>query len=129
MRARPISAGSRSNPRAAWLGATLKVPPVSHRSLRGHYAKGLGLHLTNPKAILFYMGMLPGFFDLTRLTGWDVTVIVALSMVVPLAVLRVSNSPLLIRLRAPMFCVLPYVVKESTLAAAVKITRESGYSR
>ena len=51
--------------RAAWLCATLKVPPVSHRSLRGHYAKGLGLHLTNPKAILFFgalysVGVPPG---------------------------------------------------------------------
>ncbi|WP_299295262.1 LysE family transporter [uncultured Tateyamaria sp.] len=40
--------------RAAWLGAALKVPPVSPRSMRGHYAKGLGLHLTNPKAVLFF---------------------------------------------------------------------------
>ena len=51
--------------RAAWLGAALKVPPVSQRSIRGHYAKGLGLHLTNPKAILFFgalysVGVPPG---------------------------------------------------------------------
>ncbi|MEL6452911.1 MAG: LysE family translocator [Pseudomonadota bacterium] len=49
------------------------------------FLAGLAVILGNPKAILFYMGMLPGFFDLTRLNGWDVAVIVALSMVVPLA--------------------------------------------
>jgi threonine/homoserine/homoserine lactone efflux protein len=40
--------------------------------------------LGNPKAILFYAGMLPGFFDLTRLTATDIAIIVGLSMVVPL---------------------------------------------
>lgn len=40
--------------------------------------------LANPKAILFYMGMLPGFFDLTALTWPDIALIVALSMAVPL---------------------------------------------
>lgn len=51
--------------RAAWAGASLKVPEVSQKSIRGHYAKGLGLHLTNPKAILFFgalysVGVPPG---------------------------------------------------------------------
>lgn len=40
--------------------------------------------LGNPKAILFYMGVLPGFFDLTRVTAPDILAIVALSMLVPL---------------------------------------------
>ncbi|MEO0503168.1 MAG: LysE family translocator, partial [Pseudomonadota bacterium] len=48
------------------------------------FVAGLAVILGNPKAILFYMGMLPGFFDLTRLTAWDVSVIVALSALVPL---------------------------------------------
>ncbi|WP_420012557.1 LysE family translocator [Tateyamaria sp.] len=56
--------------RAAWLGAALKIPPVTQKSLKGHYAKGLGLHLTNPKAILFFgalysVGVPPG----TPVTG------------------------------------------------------------
>ncbi|WP_147112924.1 LysE family translocator [Tateyamaria sp. syn59] len=51
--------------RSAWLGAALKMPPVTARSVRGHYAKGLALHLTNPKAILFFgalysVGVPPG---------------------------------------------------------------------
>lgn len=48
------------------------------------FVAGLVVILGNPKAILFYAGMLPGFFDLTRLTALDIAVIVALSMVVPL---------------------------------------------
>ena len=51
--------------RSAWMGAALKVPPVTQRSIRGHYAKGLALHLTNPKAVLFFgalysVGVPPG---------------------------------------------------------------------
>ena len=45
---------------------------------------GLGVILGNPKAILFYAGMLPGFFDLTRLTALDIVIIATLSMVIPL---------------------------------------------
>lgn len=48
------------------------------------FISGLIVILGNPKAILFYAGMLPGFFDLTQLTPVDITIIVALSMVVPL---------------------------------------------
>ncbi|MEO9576040.1 MAG: LysE family translocator [Tateyamaria sp.] len=48
------------------------------------FLAGLVIILSNPKAILFYAGMLPGFFDLTRLTALDIVVIAALSMVVPL---------------------------------------------
>lgn len=48
------------------------------------FAAGVIVILGNPKAILFYMGMLPGFFDLGALTGLDIAVIVAISIVVPL---------------------------------------------
>ncbi|WP_299684682.1 LysE family translocator [uncultured Tateyamaria sp.] len=48
------------------------------------FVAGLAVILGNPKAILFYMGMLPGFFDLTRLTAWDVGAIVGLSALIPL---------------------------------------------
>ncbi len=47
------------------------------------FAAGVAVILGNPKAILFYMGVLPGFFDLTRLTHPDIAAIVALSMIVP----------------------------------------------
>ncbi|MEM6824718.1 MAG: LysE family translocator [Pseudomonadota bacterium] len=48
------------------------------------FVAGLAVILGNPKAILFYMGVLPGFFDLTRLTWPDIGVIVFASMAVPL---------------------------------------------
>lgn len=47
------------------------------------FLAGVAVILGNPKAILFYMGMLPGFFDLTLLTGADIAAIVGLSMLVP----------------------------------------------
>lgn len=47
------------------------------------FLAGLAVILGNPKAILFYMGVLPGFFDLTALTWQDVAVICFLSAVVP----------------------------------------------
>ena len=48
------------------------------------FATGVAVVIGNPKAILFYMGVLPGFFDLTRVKGPDIAAIVALSVVVPL---------------------------------------------
>lgn len=48
------------------------------------FAAGVVAILGNPKAILFYMGVLPGFFDLTAVTGTDIALIVSLSVIVPL---------------------------------------------
>ncbi|NKB29341.1 MAG: LysE family translocator [Rhodobacteraceae bacterium] len=48
------------------------------------FIAGILVILGNPKAILFYMGVLPGFFDLTTITWPDIAAIVALSIVVPL---------------------------------------------
>ncbi|MCU0856433.1 MAG: LysE family transporter, partial [Rhodobacteraceae bacterium] len=48
------------------------------------FAAGVAVIIGNPKAILFYMGVLPGFFDLTRVTGPDIAAIVAVSFTVPL---------------------------------------------
>ena len=49
------------------------------------FLTGIAAVIGNPKAILFYMTVLPGFFDLSRLTGPDITVILAMSAAVPLA--------------------------------------------
>ena len=49
------------------------------------FSAGVAAILGNPKAILFYMGVLPGFFDLTRVTGPDILAICAVSAAVPLA--------------------------------------------
>lgn len=48
------------------------------------FVAGLAAILGNPKAVLFYMGVLPGFFDLRTVTWVDVAVIIAVSMTIPL---------------------------------------------
>ncbi len=48
------------------------------------FLAGIAVILANPKAVLFYMGVLPGFFDLTEVNAIDITVICVLSLAVPL---------------------------------------------
>lgn len=48
------------------------------------FVAGLAVILGNPKAILFYMGVLPGFFDLTQVTALDIAAICFLSFLIPL---------------------------------------------
>lgn len=48
------------------------------------FLAGVAVILGNPKAILFYMGVLPGFFDLANVTALDVAAIMGISMAVPL---------------------------------------------
>jgi len=48
------------------------------------FVAGLVAILGNPKAVLFYMGVLPGFFDLRQVTGPDIGLILAASVIVPL---------------------------------------------
>ncbi len=48
------------------------------------FSAGVLIILGNPKAILFYMGVLPGFFDVRRVTGWDIAAIALVSLLVPL---------------------------------------------
>lgn len=48
------------------------------------FIAGVAVILGNPKAILFYMGVLPGFFDLTTLRWPDMVAIAVLSAVIPL---------------------------------------------
>ena len=48
------------------------------------FMTGIAAAVGNPKSILFYLTVLPGFFDLSRLNGWDITAILAISAAVPL---------------------------------------------
>jgi threonine/homoserine/homoserine lactone efflux protein len=48
------------------------------------FVAGLAVIIGNPKAVLFYMGMLPGFFDLSLVTSYDIVAICTLSFIVPL---------------------------------------------
>ena len=75
-----------------WLGVTVirnadrAVGADSRLTRPGLWAgffAGLAAILGHPKAILFYMGVLPGFFDLARVTAADVAAIVGISMAVP----------------------------------------------
>ena len=49
------------------------------------FSVGVAAVIGNPKAILFYMGALPGFFTLERLTGPDIAAIIAISAAIPMA--------------------------------------------
>ena len=48
------------------------------------FAVGVAAVIGNPKAILFYMGVLPGFFDLSRVTVPDIAAILFVSMLIPM---------------------------------------------
>jgi threonine/homoserine/homoserine lactone efflux protein len=48
------------------------------------FLAGIAAILGNPKAVIFYMGVLPGFFDLRTVTTIDITIILAISAAVPL---------------------------------------------
>ena len=68
------------------------------------FVAGLAVILGNPKAILFYMGLLPGFFDLRAVTAPDIAAIVLISMLVPLSgniVLALVVDRIRIKLTAP----------------------------
>lgn len=49
------------------------------------FTVGVAAVIGNPKAILFYMGALPGFFRLDTLTPADIAAIIALSALIPMA--------------------------------------------
>jgi len=48
------------------------------------FSAGVAAVIGNPKAILFYMGVLPGFFDLSRVRGPDIAAILFMSALIPL---------------------------------------------
>jgi threonine/homoserine/homoserine lactone efflux protein len=48
------------------------------------FSVGLAAVIGNPKAILFYMGALPGFFTLGTLTGVDIALIILISAAIPM---------------------------------------------
>lgn len=48
------------------------------------FLAGVVAILGNPKAVLFYIGVLPGFFDLRVVTAPDIAAIIAVSVAIPL---------------------------------------------
>jgi threonine/homoserine/homoserine lactone efflux protein len=67
---------------ASTLNADSRMTKPGH--LAG-FAVGLAAVIGNPKAILFYMGVLPGFFDIAALKAGDIVAILAISACVPMA--------------------------------------------
>ncbi|WP_420004751.1 LysE family translocator [Arenibacterium sp. LLYu02] len=65
---KPISTNSRLTKPGRWAG----------------FLAGVIVILGNPKAALFYMGILPGFFELSVVKAPDIAAICAVSMAVPL---------------------------------------------
>lgn len=54
-------------------------------SLRGAFLTAAAIGLGNPKAMLFYLAVFPGFFDVTRLTALDAAAILA--VIAPILIL------------------------------------------
>ncbi len=80
------------------------------------FMAGLAVILGNPKAILFYMGLLPGFFDLSHVTAPDIAVIVLISFFVPLA----GNLSLALFVgRVKLLLVSPRAIRRTNISAGV----------
>lgn len=80
------------------------------------FLAGLAVILGNPKAILFYMGMLPGFFDLTALTWLDIAAICFLSFLVPL----IGNLILAASIhRAKAFLISPTALRRTNITSGI----------
>jgi threonine/homoserine/homoserine lactone efflux protein len=47
------------------------------------FVAGLIVIIGNPKAILFYMGILPGFFPIATMTWIDITIVSLISAIIP----------------------------------------------
>lgn len=70
-----------------WRGAQREITLDGRLTRPGIWAgfvAGLAVIIGNPKAILFYMGLLPGFFDLSALTTADIAAICFFAALVPL---------------------------------------------
>jgi threonine/homoserine/homoserine lactone efflux protein len=65
--------------------ATMKADSrLTKPGLWAGFSVGVAAVIGNPKAILFYMGALPGFFALERLALPDIAAIIAISAVIPM---------------------------------------------
>ncbi len=61
-------------------GVTAERARLSKRGLAATYAAGVAMPLTNPKPIVFYLTLLPAFFDLSAVTPATYAVMVAIML-------------------------------------------------
>lgn len=87
------------------------------------FMAGLAVILSNPKAILFYIGVLPGFFDLAHVTAPEIAVIVAISFLVPLLG-NLSLAAFMDRLRRVMTS--PAALRRTNIASGVLLILVAG---
>ena len=62
---------------------TAPDPALMRRSAWQGFAAGALVNLGNPKSIVFFIGILPTLFNLGTLTSLDITIILAMSAIVP----------------------------------------------
>lgn len=80
------------------------------------FVAGLLVILSNPKAILFYMGALPSFFDFRTITVWDIVAICSISLIVPL-VGNVALAAMVDRMR--VFLASPEAIRRLNVVSGV----------
>ena len=74
----------------AWMGINLwrhapsepTPAPISNAARTSSFTAGFLITLADPKAIIFYMGFLPAFVDLSAMTLTDIGIIIGLATVV-----------------------------------------------
>ncbi len=80
------------------------------------FIAGVLVILSNPKAILFYMGALPSFFDFRTITVWDMVAICSISLIVPLLG-NVALAAMVDRMR--VFLASPEAIRRLNLVSGV----------
>ena len=80
------------------------------------FIAGVAVILGNPKAILFYMGVLPGFFDLSKVTPTDIAVIISISIIVPF-VGNLLLAAMVMQIRA--FLSSPKAIRRTNMTAGI----------
>lgn len=58
-------------------------PSLMRRNAWQGFVAGVLVNLGNPKSVVFFIGILPNLFDIAKLTGVDIVIILVLSALVP----------------------------------------------
>lgn len=108
-----------------FMGVSLILKPASSLSTGGRltrqgmwagFSLGVAVSMGNPKAILFYLGALPGFFTLASMNLWDIVAVGAVSALVPF-VLNLILAASLDRARALLSS--PVAIRRMNIGAGI----------